>query len=128
MTDSKSQRRQIENEVVFRQYNERVQREFNEIKKMAKQDGQEEFMPDEEMPMLFFCECSDENCQKRILLKPSEYNRIHKHRNRFVQIAGHDTHSIERVIKQVAEYNVVEKFIEPPKSATGLHVTDVDNS
>lgn len=128
MTDSKSIRRQVDNEVVFRQYNERVQRQFDEIKKMAKQEGQEEFVPDEDMPMLFFCECSDENCRKRVLLKPSEYRSIHKKRDRFILIAGHETHEIEHVIQHTPAYSVVEKFVDPPKSAAGLSPTDVDNS
>lgn len=128
MTDSKSLRHQIENEVVFRQYNERVQREFDEVKKIAKQDNQEEFLPDEDIPLLFFCECSDENCRKRVLLKPSEYRKIHKRRDRFVIIVGHETNEIESVVQIKPEFSIVEKHIEPPKFAAGLHATDVDNS
>lgn len=128
MTDSKSRRHKVENEVVFRQYNERVQREFDEVKKIAMQDNQEEFLPDEDVPLLFFCECSDENCRKRVLLKPSEYGKIHKRRDRFVIIAGHETSEIESVVRIKSDFSIVEKHIEPPKSATVLNATDVDNT
>jgi hypothetical protein len=127
MTDSKARRQQIENEVVFRQYNERVQEQYEEIKAVAKQDKQEEFIPDD-TPLLFYCECSDENCRKRILLKPTVYTKLHKQRNRFVLITGHETSAIERVVKKDADYSVVEKFITPPKTASGLNQTDVDNT
>jgi hypothetical protein len=123
-----SERRMAENEVVFRKYNERIKKGFDELKRIAKEEGQEALVRDEDTPLHFYCECSDENCRQRIILKPSRYNEIHKHRDHFVVTYGHDVQSVERVIDGEADFCVVEKFHTPPKSSAKLHKTDLNNT
>jgi hypothetical protein len=118
----------VENEVVFRDHNERVQENFEEIIKLAKESGQEDLIRPDDTALYFYCECSDENCRRRILMKPSVYHAIHKNRRHFVLISGHETKVIERVVQNEADYCVVEKFIKPPESARSLSPTGVDNS
>ena len=128
MQKSLSELRMAENEVVFRQYNEQAQAGFEEIKRVAKEEGEESLIEDYDVPLPFYCECSDENCEKRIQLEPSRYNNIHTHRNSFVLIPGHEVTDIEEVVITEKNYVVVNKFIEPPFTITKLHKTDVDNS
>jgi hypothetical protein len=129
MANTPSERRMAENEVVFREYNENIQKGFDDIKRIAEEDGQSshQFQLDAK-PLKFYCECSDENCKKRILLKPSRYNDIHEHRDRFIILSGHEAESIERIIGKEADFFIVEKFMNPPESANGLNVTSLDNT
>ena len=94
MTDTPAQRRMAENEVIFREHNESIQKAFDEVKRIAAEDGQvPQFEPDD-TPLHFYCECSDENCKQRVSLQPSRYNEIHKKRNMFVIICGHEVKGI----------------------------------
>ncbi len=128
MNVSLSERRLADNEVVFRQYNERVTNGLEEIKNIAKEDGQEGLISQNDAPLLFYCECSDENCRKRVKIKPSRYHEIHKRRDHFVIVCGHEIKKIEHVIGKETDFCVIEKFILPSESAPGLHKTDADNS
>jgi hypothetical protein len=123
MSETVSERRMAENEVVFREYNEKIQNGFDEIKKIAKEDGQAHNLSDEDMSLDFCCECWDENCQEKIRLKPSDYKAIQVQRNQFVVISGHETSAIERVIENEANYAVVQKFETPPSSVDSLNKT-----
>jgi len=117
-----------ENEVVFREYNEQIKRGFDALKALADEDNQNEHVFENDAPLQFCCECSDESCRKRITLAPSRYNEIHKKRDRFVIVCGHDTKSIERIISEEAEYCIIEKFKQPPKSAPRLNETETNNA
>ena len=128
MIDSLSERRMAENEAVFREYNERIKKGFDELKQVAQEEGQEALIHEEDIPLHFYCECSDENCRKRIVLKPSRYNEIHQHRGRFVIAYGHDVQDVERIIEGDDEYCIVEKFITPPENVSALHKTDANNT
>jgi hypothetical protein len=128
MSDAAEKRHLVENEVVFRQHNERVRSNFDEIKRLAQEAGQEYLIPNDDSPLHFYCECSDENCKKRILMKPSVYHRIHKNRKQFVLVCGHETKLIEQVVRTEDKYCIVEKFNKPPETARKLAPTGVDNS
>jgi hypothetical protein len=128
MSETLSERRMAENDVVFRQLNEKIQAGFDEIKRLAKEDGQETMFEHDDTPLNFYCECSDENCRKRVLLKPSLYSKIHQHKNRFVLICGHETKSIEKIISKEPSFCIVEKFINLPESADNLNKTPVNNT
>lgn len=117
-----------ENEVVFRRRNEHIQERFEELKKIAVEDGQEQFVRDIDVPLQFFCECSDENCRQRIPVKPDVYNELHAYRDRFIVVPGHETKQIERIIRTEPEYYVVEKFQMPSGSADTLLPTELDNA
>lgn len=127
MNKSTSDRQTGENEVVFRRANERVQQGFHVIKEMAKEDGHDGFVANHNIPLHFYCECSDENCRQRIIMDPLLYENIHADRSKFVIIPGHETDSIEKIITKKPDYFVVKKFIKPPEDVTELKETDVDN-
>ena len=123
MVSTRAARRMAQNEMVFREYNERIQRGFDELVQLAKQEGKSELSYDDNAPLHFYCECSDEKCEVRIMLTPRAYAHIHEQRNRFVVVKGHNIPAIERVVHANAHYSVVEKQIELPKSAPGLQDT-----
>jgi hypothetical protein len=118
----------MENEVVFRQRNEKVKQTFDEIVEQAKESNQEYLIHTDDTALHFYCECSDENCRRRIQIQPSLYHRIHKNRRCFVLIPGHETNLIERIISNTDTYNIVEKFNTPSESARILSPTNIDNS
>nr|AIA14642.1 Unknown Function [uncultured bacterium] len=120
-----SERRLVENEAVFRQYNRHVQRGFEELQQLAKKEG--EAAPDLTMPLHFYCECSDENCRLRISLSIAEYKRIHQNKKRFFVIPGHQTASCEFVVNSTPRYTVVQKYLAPPTTAVTLNSTPVHN-
>lgn len=128
MDKSLSKRRMAENEVVFRNYNEKIQKGFDKLKQLAEEEGHQGLIKENDASLYFYCECSDENCRKRVSLKPSRYNEIHKHRNHFVMIPGHEVKSIERIIEKNSKFLVAEKHETPPPSAEVLNETAVDNS
>ena len=121
-----------ENEVIFKRHNQRIQKGFNEIKRLAAEDDQAHLIPkNDNLPLRFYCECSDENCRQRILLKPSEYNKLHKRRNRFVILPGHETSRIEKVVQKADKYYIVEKSLVPSVSKidfNALNATDTNNA
>lgn len=128
MEESLSERRMAENEAVFRGLNERVHADIDEVDRIAAEDGQEPISLDRDMPLFFYCECSDENCRKRIKLSPNTYEKIHKDRNAFTIVCGHEVKEIEEVISKTPEYCVAVKHKTPPPNPNSLNSTDVDNS
>lgn len=127
MTDSLSEKRMAENEVIFRQYNEKIQQGFDNLNELATQTGQTDHSYYEDDSLHFLCECSDENCRLRVQLRPSRYNEIHERRDHFVIVCGHETQSIEKVIGKETDFCIVEKFKKPPESASKLNKTDAQN-
>lgn len=127
MADILSKRRMVENEVFFRSYNEKIQKGLDELEKMAKEDNQEFFVNKDDCPLEFFCECSDENCRKRIRIQPSRYNEIHKKRDHFVIVIGHEVQSIEAVISNEEGFCIVKKTVHPPEKSEKLNKTNVNN-
>lgn len=116
----------IQNESVFRRYNERVKKSFKELEAVAQEEGHH--IDKFEGELHFKCECSDENCSKRIVMKPERYEKIHKDRTRFIVINGHEVQGIEKIIIKENTYSVVEKLVAPPENPLGLSSTNVDNS
>ncbi|MDB5181520.1 MAG: hypothetical protein JWP13_283, partial [Candidatus Saccharibacteria bacterium] len=82
---------------------------------------------DEDALLHFFCECSNEKCRQRIRISPKAYNKIHKSRDTFIMVHGHEVEGIEDVTIAENGYCVVKKRKNPPKSATRLHPTDINN-
>ena len=123
-----SEQRQIENEVVFRKANERVLKELSKLGKLAKAEGQDELIPDKNMILHFYCECSDENCRERIALPLSKYRELHKNRSKFILLPDHEAIAIEEVVMEKSDYSVVDKFLTPPETTTHLQKTPVNNT
>jgi hypothetical protein len=128
MQGTLSARRQAENEVFFRGRNEEIQKSFDDIKEMAEEDGQALIINEIDIPLHFYCECADENCDKRVVIKPSHYNDIHKKRDNFIIIPGHQVVGLEEVVARQKRYYVVKKLVEHPESVDKLNKTEVDNT
>jgi hypothetical protein len=123
-----SERRQIENEVVFRQMNEKVEKGLKKLDKMAKAEGYHTDLQVDDMVLNFYCECSDENCHQRIPLTLKKYEELHDNRKKFIVIPGHEVAAIEKVVAKKSHYAEVKKFINPPLVASSLKSTNIDNS
>ena len=123
-----SERRMIENEAVFRKYNEQIKKNFSEAKRIAAEDGQPHMLVDEDQPLFFHCECADEDCRQRIELAPSTYNDIHKARDRFVVLPGHEVARIERTVAMRDRYHIVKKDEMPPEDVSQLQPTSLNNA
>jgi len=123
-----SERRMIENEVYFRQPNEKVARGFTELKSLAEAENRTELLAVIDEPVEFYCECSDENCRKRITLCPEEYLEQHRNSSQFIVLPGHNVVEIERIVESHKKYIVVEKFMTPPATSGSLNKTDVNNT
>lgn len=116
MAKSLSERRLIENELLFRDQNENLARGFLEFEQMAKADGTLKNYPGLDSPLPFYCECADSHCRQRISLTPKEYMQLHKQNTQFVVLPGHITPGVERRVKGTRHYIVVEKFKIPETS------------
>ena len=127
MNKSPSERRLAENEVYFRQLNENVQEGITNLAKLADENRQHNLSHQNDSPLHFYCECSDENCRDRIIITPSEYNQIHSHRNRFIIIPGHEVVAVEKVITEHQKFFIVEKYLNTPETVSNLNITDIDN-
>ena len=59
------------NEVLFRKANDRIE------------ESAEEHAPPAE-PVAFYCECSDRDCTKRILITAQEFENVREHDAQFI--------------------------------------------
>lgn len=99
-------RRVGENEVIFREVNERL-RELGESFSLVTELAE------------FVCECADTSCTDRIQMVLSEYERVRSNPKWFVIIPGHEVIDYERVISENEAYAVVEKL---PGGPAGLAI------
>jgi len=90
------QRRIGENEVLFRQVNERVQ-ELNRGFSIVIEHGD------------YLCECGSEACVERVALTPDEYERVRTDPTHFVVKPGHVAPDVEDVLYAGEGYEVVRK-------------------
>lgn len=128
MADVSSEWRMANNEAFFRGANKQALDYIDELNDMADEGHDKEFLRYDDSPLLFHCECSDENCTERITIKPSRVSAVHENNRYFIVRPGHQTTNIERVIKRLKDYYIVEKIISPPKHTTHLEATDVNNT
>lgn len=123
-----SERRQIENEMIFRRANEVVGDKLDEIDANHRDDGNPELVRNEDILLHFKCECSDENCDARIPIKLSVYQTIHENRDAFIIKLKHQVEAIEKVILTEDDYSVVEKNNSTAEPGKTLNTTAIDNS
>ena len=128
MSITHAERRQIENEMIFRRLNEKVGDDLGALDAMHIEEGNIELIADKDMVLRFKCECSDENCAVRIPIQLSEYQLIHTDRDTFVVLPDHQVDPIEKVLKETPEYNVVKKNNSTPEPGKELNKTLIDNS
>jgi antitoxin component YwqK of YwqJK toxin-antitoxin module len=130
MADDEStiEKRMIQNQVVFRESNEGLKAWFSRFKRFARQEARASTSLDTDPVIHFVCECSDEKCKKSIAMKQSTYDQIHKIKNQFTILPGHQVESIEAVTQKKRSYIVVKKFKPTPKKASELKPTPLRNS
>jgi hypothetical protein len=122
-----SERRQIENEMIFRRINEKVGSDLDEIDRQHIAEGNPNLVHDDDLLLHFKCECSDENCDARIEMRLSVYRKIHENRNAFIIKLKHDVKPIEKVILTESNYCVVQKNNSTPEPGDTLNKTTINN-
>jgi hypothetical protein len=123
-----TERRQIENEMIFRRANEKVGDDLDEIDAQHIEDGNPELIRTEDMVLHFKCECSDENCDARIPIKLSVYRKIHENRDAFIIKLKHQVNAIEKIILTGDNYSVVEKNNSTAEPGDTLNATSINNT
>jgi hypothetical protein len=83
------ERRLTENELLFREVNERIDDVGSQL---GGQDTTYEFL----------CECSDPECVERVSLTIAQYRRLRSRPVLFVLVKGHEITAIERVVEEIA--------------------------
>jgi len=89
------ERRLGENEILYREVNERV-RELNE-----------QFGVDDRIE--FVCECARLDCSERVGLSKAEYEQIRADGARFAVVPGHEDPTIEHVVARNERFFTIEK-------------------
>lgn len=128
MTMPIAERRQIENEMIFRRANEKVGDNLDEVDANHRDDGNPELVRNEDLLLRFKCECSDEDCDARIPIKLSVYQTIHENRDAFIIKLKHQVEAIEKVILTEDDYSIVEKNNSTAEPGKKLNVTTIDNN
>ena len=123
-----SERRQIENEMIFRRANEDVGEKLDEIDANHIAEDNPELIRRDDLLLHFKCECSDEDCDARIPIKLSEYKTIHQNRDAFIIKLKHQVEAIEKVISTEDIYSVVEKNNTISEPGKELNTTTIDNN
>jgi hypothetical protein len=101
------ERRLAQNEVLFREVNERVR----DIASKLGDDGGYEY----------FCECANKDCTFRVSLRLTDYEAIRSDPKQFVVLADHYTPEVEDVVTKTEAFWVVRKTGE-----TGEYVEQLD--
>ena len=96
------QRRVGENEVIFREVNERV-RETQETFRFGTDEAE------------FVCECGDASCVERIRMPIAEYEELRSNPTHFAVVPGHDVDGVEVVVRHAGGYDVVRKLPGGPE-------------
>lgn len=122
-----SERRQIENEMIFRRVNEKVGDDLGRLDAMHIEDDNLDLMWDDAILLNFKCECSDEDCDKRIPMKLSVYKKVHENRDAFIIKPKHQVKEIEKVILREENYSVVEKNNSTAEPDDTLNKTTINN-
>ena len=128
MKISHAERRQIENEMIFRRINEKVGSDLDALDAMHIEDGHFDLVRDVNIQVHFQCECSDENCSVRIPMFLTEYQQIHKDRNTFIVLPDHQVDPIEKVITKMPLFNVVKKNNSTEEPGSELNSTTIKNT
>lgn len=101
-----SERRLVENEVIFREVNKTVKEFIGEI------DGNSS-----ERAVPFYCECANPDCVEHIKLTAAQYEELHRDKKHFVTLLGHEFPEVENVIRREDGFQVVEKHMDPPRTS-----------
>jgi hypothetical protein len=103
---TESERRAAENEAIFRDANEKVERRLGELTLVG---GRAPFL----------CECEDMGCREMLRLEPAEYEAVRAHPRHFVMAPDHPfAHG--RIVERTDRFVVVEKIGEAGEIAEQL--------
>jgi len=89
--------RLAENEILFRQLNERLA-----------SGGPGSALQELEL----VCECSDRDCVKLLMIEAAEYEWLRQNPYRFAVLPGHEAPALEDVVERHARFVIVEKHVE----------------
>jgi hypothetical protein len=101
-------RRIGENEVLFREVNERL-REVGEGFSIVAEQAE------------FVCECGSSTCTEHVQMTLAEYEEIRANSKRFFVLPGHELPEYEKIVDERERYLVVEKL---PGGPAGLAIRD----
>lgn len=101
MDNSNSSRRQINTELATRATNRRLRKVIREHTPSEEQDG---------LKLDFYCECSDPSCEERLALTLEQFEALHDQQSHFVIAKGHQSPSVEKVVKTKHNLQVVDKY------------------
>jgi hypothetical protein len=93
---SNREERLAENEVAFRDVNERVAAQVEEV-------------AGSHATFNVLCECSRTDCALRISITPAAYESIHADATQFIVVAGHADPRIEDIVGGTTRYDIVRK-------------------
>jgi hypothetical protein len=123
-----AEKRQIENEMIFRRVNEAVIQNLVDLDAEHTKNNELDLLWDQAILLQFRCECSDENCDVRIPLTLKDYQEIHIDRDTFIVKPNHQVDPIEKIIKIEETYSIVKKNNSTPEPNDDLKKTTIDNS
>lgn len=128
MKISDAERKQIENEMIFRRVNEAVIQNLVDLDAMHTKDKNLHLLWDQTILLQFKCECSDEKCEIRIPLTMKDYQKIHLDRDTFIVKPHHQVDPIEKIVRTEETYIVVKKKHRTAEPGDTLNITNIDNS
>jgi hypothetical protein len=105
--DKFSERRLVENELMFRAANRKVQQQV--------QKDRNRYEGTDKTKLRFYCECSNFHCRGRISLTINEYQAATTNNREFVILPGHENKSVEKIVRTEDDFMVVEKNMDPAK-------------
>jgi hypothetical protein len=123
------ERKQIENEMLFRRANEKIGTDLDIVDANHIADGNPQLVRNDDLLLHFKCECSDEKCQVRVMLELSKYRLIHLDRSAFIIRPGHEVRPIEKVVQTNLTYSIVRKnnVTAEPKQRAKFNETLLNN-
>jgi hypothetical protein len=108
-TDGRQQRRAAENQALFREINEQIQKLDNSVEELTPYRS-------------WTCECADTACLERIDMTPQEYETVRSHPARFA-VCPDEEHvfaGVELITERTERYWVVEKIEAAAEAAAEL--------
>lgn len=124
------EKKQIENEMLFRRVNEKLGKDLDDIDQGHRLAGNPQLVRDDDEMLEFQCECSDENCNTLIKMRLSLYKFIHGDRSTFIVKPNHEVTPIERVLESNETFTIVMKNNTTPEPLPNAQMNDttIDNS
>ena len=89
------ERRIGQNEVLFREVNERIERLSQSLQSTDS--------------ISILCECGDASCAEQVEVSLSEYERVRQDPTLFFVRPGHELNDVEHIVERHGEHNVVRK-------------------